>query len=91
MDPLTVLNEPSTELERSAEDMLVDLEQLVDAVEMKLESAPDAARARYESILVPKLDDARRLVAQNSPLAKNAVEDAIAAFREMVAIAPVTR
>jgi hypothetical protein len=91
VDPLSVLPEPSTELERSAEDMLVDLERLVDAVEMKLESAPDAARRRFEGVLLPKLDDARRLVAQASPLAKNAVEDVIALFREMATTAPVTR
>jgi hypothetical protein len=42
-------------------------------------------------VLLPKLDDARRLVAQASPLAKNAVEDVIALFREMATTAPVTR
>lgn len=91
VDPLSVLTEPSTELERSAEDMLVDLEALVDAVEMKLESAPASARARFDGVLVPKLDEVRRLVAQESPLAKNAVEDAIAMFREMATVAPVAR
>lgn len=91
VDPLSVMNEPSTELERSAEDMLVDLENLVDAVEMKLESASSSARARFDQVLVPKLGEARRLVAQESPLAKNAVEDTIAMFREMATTAPVAR
>ena len=91
VDPLTVLDEPSTDLDRSAEDMLVDLERLVDSVEVKLEAAPPAARERFDTVLVPKLEEARRLVAQQSPLAQNSVEDAIVLFRELATTAPVTR
>jgi hypothetical protein len=88
VDPLAVLNEPSTQVERSAEDMLADLERLVDAVQLKLVTASDVVRARFEHMLAPKLAEVRRLVSQRSPLAKNAVEDAIVLLRETATVAP---
>lgn len=91
MDPLTVLDEPSTDLGRSTEDMLADMEALVDAVEMKLESAPDGSRARFQDAVMPKVEEARRLSERRAPLARNAIEDAIVLLRELAATAPVGR
>jgi hypothetical protein len=80
VDPLTVLNEPSD-----------DLEELVDQVELKLESAPPAARDRFENVVMPKVEEARKAIAQKSALAKQAIDDALVLLRELVAIAPQTR
>jgi hypothetical protein len=81
MDPFA-LHQPSTELEKSAEDMLDDLERLVDAAELKGEISSPEVRQRFDKELAPKVDDVRRLVAQQSPRAKNALEDLIILFRE---------
>jgi hypothetical protein len=77
VDHLTVLTEPTT-----------DLEELVDQAELKLEAAPPAARARFENVVMPKVDEARKLIAQNSSLARQAIDDALVLLRELVAIAP---
>ncbi len=74
--------QPSTALERAPEDMLADLERLADAAELKVEISSAAVRERYEKELRPKLDEMRVLVAQESPVAKNALEDTIVLFRE---------
>ena len=81
MEPFAPM-EPSTDLERAPEDMLADLERLADAAELKVEISSDSVRARYEKELVPKLEEMRVLVAQKSPVAKNALEDTIVMFRE---------
>jgi len=75
--PHTVLTEPTP-----------DLEELVDQAEMSLESAPPAARERFENVVLPKVEEARRLLTSKSSLAKQAVEDALVLLRELVAIAP---
>jgi hypothetical protein len=80
MDPF--LAKPSTNLERSPEDMLVDLENLNDAADLKREISGPEVEKRYATELAPKLEEVRRLVAQRSPLARNAAEDAIVLFRE---------
>lgn len=77
MEPHNVLSQPTR-----------DLEDLVDEAEMKLESAPPAARERFENVVMPKVEEARRLVAQKSNLAKQAIDDAVVLLRELVAIAP---
>jgi hypothetical protein len=78
----TVLAIP-TQPWRPAEEMLDDLERLNDAIVLKLDLAGRAdVEARYHAELVPKLDEVRRLVARKSPIAKNALEDAIVMFRE---------
>lgn len=77
MDHLTVLTEPTP-----------DLEELVDQAELKLESAPPAARDRFENLVMPKVDEARKLMAQKSSRARQAVDDAVVLLRELVAIAP---
>jgi hypothetical protein len=74
---------PSSDLNRSAEEMLSDLERLNDATLLKLEQAPDATRTRYDRELRPRLEEIRRLVAQRSIIAKNAIEDAITMLREI--------
>jgi hypothetical protein len=79
VDPLTVLNEPTE-----------DLEELVDQVELKLETAPEAARERFENVVMPKVEAARKAIAQKSALAKQAVDDALVLLRELVTIAPQT-
>lgn len=80
MDP--VLSRPIPEPERSAEEMLDELFALDDALERQLLGADDAVRARYERELLPKLEEAERLVDQKNGLAKNFIEDAIVLFRE---------
>ena len=77
MDPLTVLNEPTS-----------DLEELVDQAELKLESAPPGARERFENVVMPKVEEARKLIAQKSSRARQAIDDALVLLRELVAIAP---
>ena len=65
-----------------------DLEELVDEAELKLESATPAARDRFENVVMPKVEQARKLLAQKSTLARQAVDDAVVLLRELVAIAP---
>ena len=77
MDHLTVLTAPTR-----------DLEELVDQAELKLESAPPAARDRFENLVMPKVEEARKLMAQNSSRARQAIDDAVVLLRELVAIAP---
>ena len=77
MEPRNVLGEPTR-----------DLEELVDKAELKLESATPAARERFENVVMPKVEEARRLVAQKSNLARQAIDDAVVLLRELVAIAP---
>ena len=77
MEPHNVLSQPTR-----------DLEDLVDEAEMKLESAPPGARERFENVVMPKVEEARRLVAQQSNLARQAIDDAVVVLRELVAIAP---
>ena len=81
----TVLERPSTDLERSPEDMLSDLESLNDAVSIKLETASSEVRRRYEEELVPLLEKARTFVAQENIRARNVIEDAVVRFRELLA------
>lgn len=81
----TVLDRPSTEPERSPEDMLSDLESLNDSVILKLETAVPAIRERYESELVPLLEKARTFVAQENIRARNVLEDAVVRFRHLLA------
>jgi hypothetical protein len=78
-----VLEEPSTELTLPAEDMLADLEKLNDAILLKVaHGGSQDVEKRYQEELAPKLSVIRKLVAQKSPIAKNALEDAIVVFRE---------
>jgi hypothetical protein len=77
VDHLTVLTEPTR-----------DLEELVDQAELKLESATPAARDRFENIVMPKVEEARKLIAQKSSRARQAIDDALLLLRELVAIAP---
>jgi hypothetical protein len=77
VEPRNVLSEPTR-----------DLEELVDEAELKLESATPAARERFENVVMPKVQEARRLVAQKSNLARQAIDDAVVLLRELVAIAP---
>lgn len=77
MEPHNVLSEPTR-----------DLEDLVDEAEIKLSTAPPAARDRFENVVMPKVEEARRLVAQKSNLARQAIDDAVVLLRELVAIAP---
>jgi hypothetical protein len=81
MDPF-IAEQPSTDLERSPEDMLADLERLADAAELKVEICGPEVKQRFEEELVPKLEHVRVLVAQKSPIAKNILEDTIVLFRE---------
>jgi len=81
----TVLERPSTDPERSPEDMLSDLEDVNDAVMLKLETAVPEVRTRYETELVPLLESARTLVAQGNMRARNVLEDAVVRFRELLA------
>ena len=81
----TVLERPSTDPERSPEDMLTDLEDLNDAVIRKLETAIPEVRQRYEAELVPLLEDARIFVAQGNIRARNVLEDAVVRFRMLLA------
>ena len=81
MDPFN-LQQPSTDRERSAEDMLADLERLADAAELKMEISGPDVKERFAKELIPKLEHVRVLVAQKSPIAKNALDDAIVLFRE---------
>ena len=77
VEPRNVLGEPTR-----------DLEELVDEAELRLESAAPAARERFENVVMPKVEEARRLVAQKSNLARQAIDDAVVLLRELVAIAP---
>ncbi len=81
----TVLERPSTDPERSPEDMLSDLEDLNDALMLKLETAVPEIRDRYEAELVPLLERARTFVAQENMRARNVLEDAVARFRAFLA------
>mgnify|MGYP001336632647 CR=1 FL=1 len=81
----TGLQRPSTDPERSPEDMLSDLEDLNDAVMRKLETAVPEIRRRYEAELVPLLENARTFVAQENIRARNVLEDAVARFRALLA------
>ena len=81
----TVLERPSTDPERSPEDMLSDLESLNDAVTLKLETAIPEVQQRYEDELVPLLEKARTFVAQQNIRARNVIEDAVVRFRELLA------
>lgn len=80
MDP--ILARPSPAPERSAEEMLGELRRLDEALQRKLAAEEPSLRARYEAELVPKLDEVTRLVEGENTIAKNAIEDAIVAFRE---------
>jgi len=59
----------------SAEDMLDEMENLVDAVQLQRGSLADEVNKLVEH--------ARLLVAQKSVLAKNAIEDAVVRLREL--------
>lgn len=80
-----VLDHPSTDPERSPEDMLRDLEDLVDAALLEVDRRGDDARRRFDRELAPLLDDARAAVAQAGIRARNIVEDAVHVFRAFLA------
>ncbi len=80
-----VLDHPSTDLDRSPEDMLRDLEDLVDTALREADEAGPEARRRYDAELAPLLEDARAAVAQASVRARNIVEDAVHLFRAFLA------
>jgi hypothetical protein len=72
---------PSSEPERPAEEMLRDLEDLDDAVRLKLEIAPPELTTRYEAELAALLSDCRTFVAQANPRARTLIADAIVRYR----------
>lgn len=90
MEP--TLTRPSPAPWQSPEDMLDEIEKLNEAILQKLEFAPEAAQARFRDELTPRLEAVRKLVAQKSPMAKNALEDLVVLFREfhITALARVT-
>jgi hypothetical protein len=77
------MRDPSPE-QRSADELLADLEQIDEAVRKKVEIGSDAVKKRYETELVPKLDEVRKLVVRKSTIARNAAEDALVRFREFL-------
>jgi hypothetical protein len=78
-----LLKQPPPSQERT-EEMLDALEKLNDELVVKLERAGNAdVKARYRDELLPRLENARRLVHRQSPLAKNVLEDATVLFREL--------
>ncbi len=78
------------EARRTAEEMLEELERLNDAIVLKIERASVATRSRYHDELLPRLEQARELTARGTARARNACEDALAAFREVAFTANAT-
>jgi hypothetical protein len=78
------LDRPAPAAHRDAQDLLHELEELDEALRAKLEHAPAAANEKYQSELAPLLHSVRTLVAQRAPRARNAVEDALVRFRELL-------
>lgn len=70
--------------QRSADELLSDLEELDDQVRRKVEISSEHVQKRYAAELAPKLDEIRKLVARRSAIARNAAEDALVRFREFL-------
>jgi hypothetical protein len=68
--------------QRSADELLADLEVLDQAVRRKVEISSRAVQRRYETELLPKLEEVRKLVERGSTIARNAAEYALVRFRE---------
>jgi len=82
MDPFAEERSADPHKDSSPEDLLVSLERFADAVLLKAEISSHEAKERYEKELLPRLEHVRRLVAQKSPMAGNAVQDTMVLFRE---------
>jgi hypothetical protein len=67
---------------KTIETLLAEIEALNDLVVKKIEYGSEAANERYTAELSPRLEHARKLAAQGSLLARNALEDAVVIFRE---------
>lgn len=79
-----------SEPRRSAEEMLLELEQINLALEHKLERANAETRRRYATELLPRLEQARELTERGTARARNACEDALTLFREVAFTANAT-
>ena len=69
---------------RSAEEMLAELEGIDATIQLKLEreGLPDGVRRRYETELLPRLEDCRALAARRATRARNALMDTLVLYRE---------
>lgn len=75
---------PSATPRKDADELFVELEALDEALRAKLEHATPAANDKYTRELAPALVNVRKLVNARAPRARNAVDDLLVKFRELM-------